>query len=301
MLSKEITIHIGLHKTASTFMQKYFFPLYADESGYVEVRKQTPNFLNYILYCNELEFDFKIANTTLSRELNTINFSKQKLIISDEQFCGSPWDNASYRKLYFDRLNGIFPNAIYIIVLRNQNDLIQSLYLQYIKTGGSATWKEFLSHKRHPLYFSLKSYLNYGGYINYMISQVGRERIGCFFYEDMKKNSLAFLKQIASFIGVKTGSELNQIILSNANRSISPAWAKILLHINKFCRSERQPFLLLPRRLHSLIVYFARKHSFSKNRKIIPENEVAMFCEDQKKFNSIIQDIVSRRISNIGY
>jgi len=298
---KETIIHIGLHKTASTFMQKYFFPLHADESGYVEIRKHTPNFLRYFLYCNELEFDIKIANAILWRELNIINFSKQKLIISDEQFCGSPWNNASHRKLYFDRLNGIFPNARYIIVLRNQNDLIQSLYLQYIKTGGSATWKEFLSHKRPPLNFSLKSYLNYGVYINYIISQVERERVGCFFYEDMKDNPLPFLKQIASFIGVKAGSELNKIVFFNANRSISPAWVKIFLYLNKFCRSEKQPFLLLPMRLRSLFVSFARKLSFLKNRNIIPEKEVAMFCKDSKKFNSIIQDIVSRRISEIGY
>ncbi len=300
-MNKNTIIHIGLHKTASTFMQQYFFPLYQDEIGYIELRDYAQGFLTYVLHSNELEFDSNIAYEIFNRETYNIRKYRKRLLISDEQFCGSPWDNAQNRKIYFDRLNQIFPDAYYIIVLRNQHDMLQSLYLQYIKTGGSANWREFLNHKRHPLNFSLKSYLNYGNYIKYISSRIGKERIGCFFYEDMKSDPKMFLKQISEFSGFEVGNNLSNIIVSKANKSISPRWVNILIYVNKFVKSERQPFLLLPKILHFIIIRMCIKLSFSNNKEFIPVGQVAHFCKNEKNNNYSIIEIIGREIKHLGY
>ena len=299
--SKEVTIHVGLHKTATTFLQSEFFHLYSNELGYVNLRKDMREFLYYVLFCNDLDYDSQEATRLFLTKLKDANTINRKILLSDEQFCGSPWDNAVSRKRYFDRLNVIFPNAKYIIVLRNQEEMVRSLYLQYIKTGGSATWKEFLSHKTHPLSFGLKSYLNYGAYINYMVKLVGIERVGCFFYEDMQKNTQIFLANIAKFAGFKLLDETTNIIGRRKNPSITYPWLKFLLFANKFFRSYREPFLLFPQSIHLLIVKLIIKMPPSTKKVFIPKQEVSSFCEEAKRNNSIIKKIYSRDISEIGY
>lgn len=297
-----MTIHLGLHKTASTFMQHHFFPLHSDELGYLNLRRSAPRFSAYLLHCNDLDWDPATALSLFEEGLcRTDCPNGHRMLISDEQFCGSPWDNASSRKRSFDRLHQLFPEARYLIVFRNQQELVQSLYLQYVKTGGSASWREFLTHDRHPLRFALKSYLNYGAYLKYVISQVGKERVGCFLYEDMKRDPVSYCGKLAAFLQIEAKQDLNHIVQRKANKSISPLWTRTIIHANKFFRSERQPFLLLPRSVRGAMLSLAIRLSFSRKKNAIPESVVAEFCQEAKARNSILRDLVGSHISEMGY
>jgi len=297
-----MTIHLGLHKTASTFMQQYFFPLHSDELGYLDLRGSASRFLTYLLHCNDLEWDAATALSLLEDDLCGKNRRKShRMLISDEQFCGSPWDNASNRRRSFDRLHQLFPEARYLIVFRNQQALVQSLYLQYVKTGGSASWKKFLTHDRHPLKFALKSYLNYGAYLKYILSLVGKERVGCLLYEDMIHDPVSFCGKLAAFLQIESEQDLNQIVQRKANKSISPLWAKTIIHANKFFSSERQPFLLLPQSARRAMLSLAIRLSSSQKKNAIPGSVVAEFCKVAKSHNSILKDLVGRDISEMGY
>ena len=299
---KEVIIHIGLHKTATTFLQKEFFPLHGKASGYIDARKQLRRFLDYILYSHDFEFDPQQAISIFKRESRQAGAAGEKILLSDEQFCGSPWDNAVCRKSYFDRLNAVFSTAKFIIVLRNQEDMIRSLYLQYIKTGGTASWKAFLSHKKHPLSIGLKGYLDYGAYIKYMVESVGIERVGCFFYEDMKKTPIPFLETIASFSGFKIeDQDVLKIINRKKNPSVSDFWVGPMRFINIFFKTYRQPFLLLPRILHAGLVKLLAQIPVSTQRVLIPENVISTFCETPKQKNSVIASFFNRDISQLGY
>lgn len=300
--NEDIIIHLGLHKTGSTFLQKEFFPLHRKRCGYVDARKQLRGFLDYILYSHDFEFDSQQALQIFNKEISHTDATDGRVLISDEQFCGSPWDNAAYRRSYFDRLNSVFPMAKYIIVLRNQTDMIRSLYLQYIKTGGTATWKAFIGYKRHPLSISLKGYFDYGAYIKYMVEYVGIERVGCFFYEDMKKNPMDFLKTISSFSGFETkNQDTSTIINRKKNPSISNFWVGPLRMINPFFKTYRQPFSLLPRVLHAALVKLLARVPVNRPSVLIPQNEIDKFCNATKQKNEIIADIYKKDISEKGY
>lgn len=297
-----VTIHLGLHKTASTFLQQHFFPLYSDDLGYLNLRTHAPGFLAYLLHCNDLEWDPGTAISLLEDELRQGDrWRCDRMLISDEQLCGSPWDNVASRKCLFDRLHHLFPEARYFIVFRNQQDLVQSLYLQYVKMGGSASWKQFLTHDRHPLKFALGSYLNYGAYLNYIIAQVGKEMVTCFLYEDMKRDPMSYCTKLAAFLQVGVEEGLSHIVCRTANKSLSPFWTIAIIHANKFFKSERQPFLLFPRSAHRVMLALAIRLSFSRKKSVIPESVVGDFCREAKSHNSVLRDLLGRDLSEMGY
>lgn len=297
-IPENVFIHLGLHKTASTFFQKIFFQTYNLETGYLHLRTKGREFQEYLLKTNDLHFSADIAKEILERILNKETNIDNKITISDEVFAGNPWHNANERIRYFERLNSVFQDAKYIITFRNQEDLTQSLYLEYIKEGGSASWKQFLTYDGIELNFSRKAYLDFGTYYSYLKNRIGSNRILCTYYEDFKVDNLKYLEKIATYIGFKIDQRINEIINTKSNPSIFGTNAVILRHLNKFTCSLRQPFLLLPPFFHKVYrKLFLFIPSYGKN--LIPKKEVKAFCVFPKERNKELPEY--ERIKKFGY
>lgn len=126
-MSKRI-IHIGLHKTGTTFLQRHYFP-------------GIPN----LTYHTSRDFYAKFGTEELSASL----------LISGEALSGMPWNDKWKRGIGNDHsylgffkkavsnLKLIFPYAKIIIVFRKHGNLLISLYKQYIQEGGILPFKEF--------------------------------------------------------------------------------------------------------------------------------------------------------------
>lgn len=128
----KITIHVGLHKTATTFLQTAVFP-YAENTTFVS-RPFTQlnhafNKLQYAddsLYC-EKEFIKEVQN------INTVS-NADNLIFSDESFSGKPtFFSYVNRSIIAKRFANVFPEAQVILFIRDQKDIMVSHYNSYIK------------------------------------------------------------------------------------------------------------------------------------------------------------------------
>ncbi len=299
---REIYIHLGLHKTASTFLQKRFFPLHSRQIVYLNLRKELRPFLSYILNAHDLEFTAQEALDIWAACLPESKGPQKAMLISDEQLCGSPWNNASDRIRYFDRINSIFPEAKYILFLRNQTDMTESLYLQYIKAGGTAKWKDFLSHDTYPLSFARKAYLRYGEYLRYMAEATDASRIICMFYEDLRDNPKACLQALSSQLGIKLDKDIDGIISRTENKSVPPRLVPLFILTNKLCTSRQHPYLLLPRKIRSLINRGLISVFSRRNRKYcIPRDSLDEFCATPKLSNAFIEQFTHRHLKDLGY
>lgn len=297
----EVYIHLGLHKTATTFLQKYFFKIYSKECGYIDIRKKTPLFLEYILHSNDLDFDYTKAQELFKNEAYRDKNSSKIITLSDEQFCGSPWNNAKDRKRYLDRLNSVFSDAKYIIVFRRQEDIVHSLYLQYIKSGGTTTFTQFLTYKRTPLEFSLKSYLNYGKYLQYIVTTTSTDRVKCLLYEEMKDNPQIFLSSLAAYLGFNIDERIVNSLNIRANKSLPIYAVNFVRFINKFSSSFIHPFLLFPTRLRTYTLKTLISILPPSKNTLRNLNDLQQFCRDPKKDNYIISNIIKKDIKRIGY
>ena len=296
----DITIHLGMHKTGSSFLQSHFFSMYKNESGYFSLRDYAREFLHYILYCGESFWCVERARELFESSLKRARFVGDKLTIVEEMLCGDPYMNAFNRRQVFERLNLVFPLAKYVLVLREQEGMTQTLYLQYIKLGGSCSWKDFLTSKQPPLLFSWGEYLNYAPYVSDIYNAVGRDRFLCMPYEMMLEDRSAFLCRLASFIGFELGQAQSIRTSKRVNPSLSPRPAIVLSVMNKLCKSYRQPYLLLPR----FVQVLSRKAMLrisSARKNAIPDEVVSEFCVDSKMRNNELTPIVGLDVSKYGY
>ena len=129
----KIYIHIGLHKTASTYMQEKVFP-YVDGIFYVDrFYTQLNTAFNSLQFSDDSSYDPNL----LKNELEKIKIAAKgrPILISDEALSGCPLWGGGNRGIIAQRLAAVIPEAEIIIFMRDQVDLILSLYNQYLKQG----------------------------------------------------------------------------------------------------------------------------------------------------------------------
>ena len=155
MINKEIFIHVGLHKTASTFLQQEVFPQFKSVLLIANPETQHNKAFNQLMYADDC---FYSPNLVI-QEINKIK--SDRILISDECFSGQPLFFLSNNKtIIAKRLADLFPDAKIILFIRGQKDLMLSLYSQYLtRRNGVKNILELFRHpdfinelKKHPYY-----------------------------------------------------------------------------------------------------------------------------------------------------
>jgi len=193
---KKIFIHMGLHRTGTTFLQQHVFPK---------------------LNVNYIHVDAKDIMKKADIKDGQIN------LLSSEYFSGAPLDfknihyGSSDRYLIAEKLKELYPKAELIIVLRNTDDWKRSLYNQYVKSQGHITREEF--DKKFD-----KSYLDYITYTDYLNKKFGIMNVHYFDYQDLKDDYQDFINRMCKVIGVKTPVVKNVIY----NKSLTVGQEKYL-------------------------------------------------------------------------
>lgn len=293
----DVFIHLGLHKTASTFLQKVFFKTNAEALGFVDIRGDLLEFRNYIIFTNELDWDSAFAAKLIEK---LVGNSRSRLLLSEEMFCGNPYTNCMARKMIIDRLNELFPKAKYIVVLRNQKGLVNSLYLQYVKRGGVTSLNQFLYDRNDVLSFSLGAYLNFDAFISYLVSIASKQRVKCLLYEEMLEDPEGFISELLYFIGVSEIDYEKSDLESKVNESLVYSTTSIQRFFNKISKSTKNPYNLGPSILTLIVLRIMLFVSrFCKN----PVNNkfISSFVESKSYTNSFIKSHLNRDISKYGY
>lgn len=295
-MSPPTVVHLGLHKTATTFLQTRFFPGLAG-IRYVPLRTGRPAFLDAVLRADALEFDPARALAALDPPAGD-----GPVVISDEQFYGLVWNGAEARGTTAERLARIFPGGRVILVLRNQPEQLQSLYLQYVKTGGTASPADFLSSKRHPLRLS-PAYFRYASYVEHLRRLFGEPNVCVLLYEDMRADQEAFLGRLCEFLGVPDSGWDRGILGVRENVSLSSRLVTVMRLVNRLASSERNPFQLLPFRVQ----HTSRRALVRLSTRLppggpaIPVASAVGFLAECAADNRRLADLLGRDLEALGY
>ena len=203
--SDNIILHIGLHKTATTFLQREVFPKIKG--------------INYIDMCPSKNNKSILSVDIIPGKIN---------LITRESLSGSPYNfkkniSAKQRDLIIKRLKRIFPNAKIIIGVREKQSWLNSLYKQHIRMSPDCSKEEFLQK------FD-SNYLNHEEYIS-LIKSLFKE-VYVYQYEDLKSNPEEFVDGICKFIEVETPEWENKVHL----KSVNSKQEKLMLIIYKITR-----------------------------------------------------------------
>src|SRR5687767_1679237 len=225
-----VFVHIGYHKTGTTWFQRHFFPNHGSlsyEVPYKEVVQQ-------LVYPNPLDFDTKVAREHFQPALRRAEKAGKTLVLSAERLSGNPHSGGYDSKEIADRIKSVFPKAKIWITLRNQLDAISSNYRQSITEGGTGSVKRYLGEdppERIPG-FSFR-YFEYDRLVNHYFDLFGRENVLVTHYEDFRADGAAYTRTLCDWLGIPFSAG-EFAMEKKASISISDAGNSILRVLNVF-------------------------------------------------------------------
>jgi len=252
-------VHIGYHKTATTWLQTHFFP---SVRNYRHAGKDALEAA--ILNEHELAYDPARARAQLLQG----EPEPAKLIFSHEAFSGPPHVGGFqgfYATGMAQRLRATLPEARIVVVLRNQIDIVPTAYKQYVRVGGThridrylhpATYQRIGFHKPRKIPTFSLDHFNYDRLIGFYEELFGRERVHVFLYEDFREDPARFLADMAERLGLDVDLDALPRAAENVSfRRNTLALARLLNHLtarnipDKRCYLNLFPSHMVVRRL----------------------------------------------------
>lgn len=201
-------IHIGYHKTATTWLQKEIFS-HKDKGFYpLQPRdgdpRPQPKVMAKPFFCiHDLDFDAAYVQNKV-RERCDIEDGIIP-VISNERLSGEPFFGGDDSRRIAEKLHATFPEAKILIGIREQISMIESFYHQYIVEGGTLSLKNFLnlSRPRRPCQFKIENF-EYDKLIHLYQSLFGIENVMVFAYEELRNDPKDILRRLSNFLGIKS-------------------------------------------------------------------------------------------------
>lgn len=210
MVDRALFLHIGLHKTGTTALQKHFFP--------------------------HLRDTLLVRGWTSYSQLLATPFPT-KVILSDEGIAGHPWSGGYLRQFEdnVDKLRRLHGAAAIIFGVRRQDAFFLSVYKQYLHEGGHREPEYLLNLqdtgllRHHDLFWAPR------------IEQLRKTFSHVFVYrqETLAEQPDRVLRKLCEFIGAETDMDLMQ--LGRANESVcSTTQVQLLRRLNALSKLSKK-------------------------------------------------------------
>lgn len=227
-------IHIGYHKTATTWFQEHFYPA-AKNARYIPrtvVRKA-------LLEDTAFQFDPEKALKTLGAAQG------ETVAICEEGLSGYLHHGGLLGYLSKEmahRIKAVFPEAQIVIMVRNQPSIIAASYQQYVKGGGTHSLRRYLFGENylHGARAEITKcprftfdHFDYAPLVAHYQALFGKDKVHVFIYEAFLANPTAFLAEFGERLDLQT--EVNPVaITSSSNRSYGLLTMWIVRILNLF-------------------------------------------------------------------
>lgn len=198
-------IHIGYHKTGTTWLQRHLFPSAANGFS----MPLGPRAIDRLVRGpGPWDFDPVRVRQQLLASFELACREKLMPVLSAEMLSGTPHSGGYDSREIADRLFELFPRGRIVVVIREQKEMIASTYRQYVRIGGGGSLRDYLvppSDGRIPL-FRLDHFA-YDRLIEYYLGCFG-DNVLVLPYEDFRRDPAGFVGRLAAFCGRTIGTDL---------------------------------------------------------------------------------------------
>ena len=256
-----LLIHIGYHKTATSWLQnRLFVPAYGYQplATHREVDAE-------ITRPHGLRFDPAPMRARIASALAQIE-PGQTPLISSEILSGHPFYGGRESDDYARRLHAIAPQARILITIRNQMSILPSVYMQYLRRGGVMSPQRFFAGTQEPGYLGFDpDHFAYHRLVGLYQSLFGAQNVHVLTQESLAQERDTALADLANFAGNTSWSGLRATDgAANVGVSQPQGAAWLLRRINHLQAStlNPQPILRLgetPGGLYRVAGYLARR------------------------------------------
>ena len=208
---QELLIHIGYHKTGTTWLQRELFVEQSNVFSRLTNIDTKKGRLSYTFFLGNdgyilspLDENKEEIKKALLEILNQKRNNNNKvLVISNERLCGHFTTGGFDSKVIANRINSNFPQAKILICVREQKSLILSSYFQYLSKGGILNIKKYLGINikdfRAPKFSP--HHFNFNPLIKEYYSLFGKENVLVLPYEMFRITPKKFIQRIGEFVG----------------------------------------------------------------------------------------------------
>ncbi|KPK84170.1 MAG: hypothetical protein AMS27_10740 [Bacteroides sp. SM23_62_1] len=301
----KLIFHIGYPKTATRWFQERFFP-YIRNAKLIDKSDIYKN----IIEQNGYSFDPEHARMKFQHAGN-----QKYLIFSSHELVGTNYhfDLHGYlSKENARRIKELYPDALIIIFIRNQPDIIVSSYIQYIEEGGTYSIKKYLNHKRfnHINRFPLfsYSYFEYHKIIELYKELFGEKNVYVFLYEHFNQDPAKFLKEFCQLFNFQINVETVNISRVNQSyRKMIISLARTINHFTEMKMLNKHYFCNIPGLYvysKSALQFLNRYRLFGKhpNTQNVLGNKLMSFISNYyKESNRLLKSKHHLSVENFGY
>jgi len=323
-------IHIGFPKTATTFLQKNIFSnsdynfipitdsIVRNNKKLYEGRFKIKGFAGYFLTENNGgRFLSPYQNRTkeIHKEIKLFqeiqDYKKNKIcVLSNERLCGPAHAGFSDSKDICDRIHDAFPKAKILITIREQREMINSLYFQYLTTGGRGKIRQYLHEKFHDYGTSAfrPSSLNYNEMVQYYSQKFGSSNVLILPFELLKENNNDFFDRLYKFLSIeKPKLEISSMRKENVTKSRYLRYKLrhlfFLFHPGLDIKSplpNRYLYQILTILTHQLSKVVPKKLEVNFEKKV--EEEIEIFCKNRyTKPNDELKNLINMDLEKYNY
>jgi hypothetical protein len=241
-----VLIHIGYHRTASSWLQRYYFG--DPRTGLRWLGKQAEDHpVRQIIRTRWSEFDPRTLRAQFDPLLREAQAEGLVPVVSFERLSGHACSGGYDSEQIAQRLAQVFPEGRVLIVIREQRAAILSNYKRYIKAGGPGTLREFLlppatKNARVPL-FDFRHF-EYHHLLGRYHALFGADAVLILAFEQFVREPAAFVSHIGHFVGRPVEQDVLDSLpfKRRAQKTFSSVTQQaVLRRLNVLVRSEVNP------------------------------------------------------------
>lgn len=289
-------IHIGYHKTASTWMQFHGFPAHPDIVMCNDPKTSLDNyFVRNFVETADFFFDTEHFKKNFASMVQKHKGSNNDKIygISEENISGHFW-NGTGSEVLANRVRNVFGDVKIIIVIRNQFDMFFSLYSNYVKSGGTKSLKALMKDI-NMFGERVVQKLCYHNLIEYYVKLFSADKLLVLCYEDFSRDMNGMMNRIFGFIGVKQITLPDESGIKKLNVRLSAPGELVFRNLN-FLGLEARFIRKAISVCESSFTSHIQKKALSR-KALIPEHIVS----EWRGSNRRLQEYISTDIGGYNY
>ncbi|MBF9036668.1 hypothetical protein HKCCE2091_20730 [Rhodobacterales bacterium HKCCE2091] len=260
-----LLIHIGYHKTATTWMQAQLF---TPRHGFRMLADHDEIFARVVqphgLWFDPAPMQDLIADRSAGLPAGHVP------VVSSEILTGHPFHGGQMSDDYARRLHAIAPGAKILVSIRAQLKILPSVYMQYLLRGGTMPCETFFDGTDVPGFFGFRpEHFEYDRLIALYQDLFGAENVYILTQESLAADMEAAAAALAAFAGATAFDGLDPDARGVRGASYPEFAVPVLRRINHVQRSVINPtppvsFGYTPDGLYRAVGYLVRRPPFPK-------------------------------------
>lgn len=219
-LTASVLLHVGLHKCASTWLQKTIF---SDEvlGFFAPLGGMAAMAVTEFVTVDPLMFDAAQARSRLQEAVSTLHRDGLVTVISHEALSSRPHHGRYYAPIVARRLHEVFPDARLLMVFREQVSMISALHVEHVRNGGMHSLAEFIGTGQEPPGWEALcklSFFHFDRLLAAYEAEFGKDRVLALPLEMLRYEPEAFLARLFGFVGLP-------VVPVPSGQRANPTWA----------------------------------------------------------------------------